>query len=304
MEYKYLGRTKERISAIGIGTWQLDLNEKAAHEIVCSGVDNGINLIDTAEIYGTEGIVGKVLDRIGRDDIHVASKVWPNHFHYQDLIDACNGSLKRLGIKQIWLYQLHYPNYTVPIEDTMSALEHLQKEGKIRHIGVSNFSAKELEDAQAALNHGEVVSNQVEYSILMREHEEDGLVDYCKRNNITLIAYSPLGEGQLYERRNAALLSGLDAIGEPHGKTGTQVALNWLISKKPVVAIPKASSAKHMAENAGAATFNLTEGAIGKVDELSKGFSKRPLMGRHVRKLLKHTTFWHGIAARRYGHDQ
>jgi len=119
-----------------MGTWQLDENSERLAALK-KGLELGDNFVDTAEIYGTEHLVGEAIN--GREDVFIASKVWPAHFSYEGVIKACDASLKRLGVKCIDLYQLHWPNYTIPIEETMSAMEHLQKEGKIRHIGVCKF---------------------------------------------------------------------------------------------------------------------------------------------------------------------
>ncbi len=302
MIFKTLGRTGEKIPAIGMGTWQLGTNSETLAALK-KGLELGDNFIDTAEIYGTEPLVGEAVK--GRDGVFIASKIWPAHFDYDSVLKACDASLKRLGVKCIDLYQLHWPNYTVPIEETMSAMEHLQKEGKIRHIGVSNFNVKEFQEAQACLSHSDIVSNQVEYSIIMREPEADGLIDFCKRENITLIAYSPFGSGALFNTKRRQLLDELAAIGSKYGMTAAQSALVWLIKKEPVVAIPKASTEKHLAENIAAMGKRLKSEEVGEMEQLSNKFRKlhhRPLAGRtFVRKVLKHTTFWHGYAEKKLG---
>ncbi len=256
MEYKRLGKTGEKISAIGIGTWKMGVELKSEVEAIRAAIEKGVNLVDTAEMYGTEHIVREALD--GYEGILVATKVSPNHFHHDDLIRACNASLERLGIREIDLYQLHWPNNSIPIKETMQAMEELVKQGKIRHIGVSNFSVSELKEAQAALKGSEIVSNQVEYSVLVRDPEH-GLLDYCKKERITLIAYSPLARGALFDKKYYELRKKLESIGSKYKKSASQVALNWLIRKEPVVAIPKASNADHAIENAEAASFKLSE---------------------------------------------
>lgn len=256
MEYKTLGNTREKISAIGVGTWKMGINLEEEIKAIRTAIEEGVNLIDTAEMYGTEHIVREAIDEY--DNIFVATKVSPSHFRHDDLIRACNASLERLGVREIDLYQLHWPNLNVPIRETMQAMEELVKQGKIRHIGVSNFSVSELKEARAVLKSNDIVSNQVEYSMLVRDPEE-GLLDYCKREHITLIAYSPLARGALFGKKYDALRKKLDDVGRKYEKSASQVALNWLIRKEPVIAIPKASNAEHARENAEAAGFKLSE---------------------------------------------
>lgn len=188
MEYRELGKTGERISCVGMGTWKLGYNPDAEIAALREGISLGINFIDTAKMYHSEGAVGMA---IKGEDVFIATKVSPDHFAYDDVIKACNRSLKELGIKAIDLYQLHWPNPNIPIKETMRAMEHLAKLGKIRHIGVSNFSVEEMIEAQDALKSEEIVSNQVEYSPFVREIV-DHLGDFCREEKITMIAYSPL----------------------------------------------------------------------------------------------------------------
>ncbi len=254
MIYKELGKTGEKLSSVGIGTWQLGKNPSEEVKAIKTAMKNGVNFIDTAEIYGSEPIVNKALK--GMKGIFVATKVWPAHFHYDDVIRACDKSLKTLGVKQIDLYQLHWPNKFIRIEETMRAMENLVKSGKIRYIGVSNFDKTQLIAAQNAMKREEIVSNQVEYSLMVRDPEEE-LLPYCKKQKISVIAYSPLGHGKLFMGRYKKLFDLLSKIGKDYHKTAAQVALNWLVSKKEVFAIPKAGSVKHAVENAGATSFKL-----------------------------------------------
>ncbi|MEM5802176.1 MAG: aldo/keto reductase, partial [Candidatus Aenigmatarchaeota archaeon] len=261
--------TGEKIPVIGMGTWNLSNDIKNEVEALKFGIKKGMRFIDTAEMYGTEEIVGEAIK--DEDNVFVATKVSPEHFRYNDVIKACNASLKRLGIKQIDLYQLHWPNKFVPIEETMRAMEKLVKEGKIRYIGVSNFSVEETIAAQNALKKNEIVSNQVEYSLLARDIERD-LLPFCEKEKITVIAYSPFAQGHLFDKKYSKLHYELEKIAKKYNKTMAQVTLNWLISKKPVVAIPKASDIKHIEENAGAVGWKLRKEDFEKIDEISKKF--------------------------------
>ena len=266
MEYKFLGKTREKLSEIGIGTWQLGPNREQNIESIHIALDNGVNFIDTAEIYGTEDTVGEVIK--GRKNLFIATKVWATHFRYDDVIKACSNSLKRLGLKQIDLYQLHWPNPSIDIKETMSAMEKLVSENKIRYIGVSNFSKKQLIDAQNAMSKYEIVSNQVKYNVLDRDPEKD-LSDYLRKEKMTLIAYSPLAHGDALKRKYSWLLDELGKIGKRYGKTPAQVMLNWLIMKKGVIPIPKASSPRHMLEDIESADFKLSSPEIKYIDNLT-----------------------------------
>ncbi len=296
MKYKELGRTGEKIPEIGMGSWQLGHGEGQV-EALRAGLDAGCRFIDTAEIYQTEDVVGRAIK--GKKDVFVATKVWPSNLHYDDVIRACDASLKRLGLKQVDLYQIHWPNKTIPIEETMAAMEKLVDDGKIRYIGLSNFSAKEMQEAQDTLKRNTVVSNQVEYSVLVRDVEKE-LLAACKKEHVTLIAYSPFGNGAFFEPRFAPFVEALTRIGAAHGKSASQVAIAWLLEKDPVVTIPKASSKEHVLENIEASGFKLTREELAAIDELCKKYKKSPLVPLHLGSLLKHTTFWHGSIAKRW----
>ncbi|HEY3129420.1 MAG TPA: aldo/keto reductase [Acidobacteriota bacterium] len=260
MEYKELGATGVRLPVIGLGTWQY----KGGVGPLREGIALGACLIDTAESYGTEEIVGKSLRGI-RDQVFVATKISPRHFKHSDVISAADRSLQRLQIDHIDLYQLHWPNCAVPIDETMGAMEDLVDRGKVRFIGVSNFSLVELKQARAVLRKHSIVSNQVRYSLIDRSIEVR-LLTYCRQNNITVIAYSPLARGiqNIKGRDPHGILSKVAAM---TGKTQSQVALNWCISKSPVIAIPKSNSIGHVVENCKASNWRLSAGELRLLDE-------------------------------------
>lgn len=274
MRYGELDKTGKKLSVIGLGTWQLGKNPAKEVKAIKAGIKKGINFIDTAEIYGTEPIVGKAI--AGTEGIFIATKVWPTHFHYNDVIRACDASLERLGVKTIDLYQLHWPNQFIPIDETMRAMEDLVKAGKIRYIGVCNFDREQLANAQKAMKKEKIVSNQVEYSPIVRDPEV-GLLDYCKKQGISLIAYSPLGHGKLFSRAYKPLLDVLSGIGKKHGRTAAQVALNWLVSKEGVFVIPKVSAVDHATEDAEAASFKLEPEEMREIDGASLKFATKSL---------------------------
>lgn len=265
MESIELGKSGEKLPVLGMGTWKLSDDKAKEIETLKEGISMGYRFIDTAEMYGTEGIVGEAAK--ARKGLFIATKVLPRNFHYEDVIKACERSLKELGMKTIDLYQLHWPNKSIPIGETMRAMEKLVEEGKIRHIGVSNYSLEELKEAQAAMKRNEIVSNQIEYSVVVKD-PEGGLSDYCKSEKITIIAYSPLARGAIYSPKYKKVFEGLSEMGLKYGKTVSQVALNWLISKGNVSAIPKASDIAHVTENFGAVGWKLEKKDIARIDSL------------------------------------
>ena len=167
MNQKPLGNTKVMISEIGQGTW----NYSGGIEPLQLGVSLGATHIDTAEMYRTEGDVGKAIEGI-RDKVFLATKVWSDHLSYDGVMSAAEGSMKRLGVKYVDLYMIHWRNPAFPIRETMRAMEDLVKQDKIKHIGVSNFSVDELKEAQASLSSHDIVADQVKYSLDAREIEE------------------------------------------------------------------------------------------------------------------------------------
>ncbi|MCZ6776091.1 MAG: aldo/keto reductase, partial [Ignavibacteria bacterium] len=189
MNHKELGQTAVTVPEIGLGTWRYS----SGVDPLTQGIELGAFLIDTAEHYDNEEMVGQAAKAL-RDRVFIATKVSPQHFSYSDTIKAADQSLKRLRREHIDLYQLHSPNITIPIEETLGALEDLVDAGKVRFIGVSNFCVAELKKAQASMKKYRIVSNQVRYSLIERSIEVE-LLQYCQENHVTTIAYSPLGHG-------------------------------------------------------------------------------------------------------------
>jgi len=193
MRYKILGNTNENVPAVGQGCMgiggYLSRDDSRAESHVTAlktGIELGMNFIDTAEDYGaghSEELVGRAIKGI-RDKVFIATKVSPQNLHSSDLLQSAEGSLRRLGTDYIDLYQIHWPNSQILIEETMSAMTRLLEEGKIRYIGVSNFSLSELKEAQRALPRQKIISTQVEHSLMDRTIEVDTL-PYCERNGIT-----------------------------------------------------------------------------------------------------------------------
>lgn len=256
---KPLAETGVSIPEVGIGTW----NYHGGIGPLQGGVDAGAFFIDTAESYGTETVVGQAVAGI-REQVFIATKVSPERFRFASVLKAADDSLKQLGTDWIDLYQLHWPNDKVPIEETMAAMEQLVTAGKIRFIGVSNFSVAQLKRARDAASKHPIVSNQVCYNIVDRTITGD-LLEYCQTNRITVIAYSPLArdfQSLLECDPNGALAE----MACETGRTIAQVAINWCLCKDGVVAIPKGNSTAHILENCGASGWRLTGEQLGVLD--------------------------------------
>ncbi len=257
---KPLGQTGVALPEVGLGAHLY----RAGPEPLRRGLEAGALFIDTAESYGTEEVVGQAL-RGMRERVFIATKVSPEHFRRADVVKAADGSLQRLRIDCIDLYQLHEPSHTVPIEETMEAMEQLVEAGKVRFIGVSNFSVAEQQRAQRALRKHRIAANQVRYNLVDRTIEE-GLLAYCQAHQVSVIAYSPLARGlpQILDGDPKGVLA---EVARMTGKTVAQVAINWCLCKDGVFAIPRSSSAERIVENCGASDWRLTSDQIRLLDE-------------------------------------
>lgn len=263
MEFKRLDGGVE-IPALGLGTWTIGgshstdkSRDKWAVSVIRSAVELGFTHIDTAEMYGgghCEEIVGEAVKPFQRRDLFITTKVWKDHLKHDDLKAAIRGSLRRLDTEYIDLYLIHWPNPSIPLKETITALEECAREGLTRFIGVSNFSAALMNEARCYLKDERLVANQVEYS-LKHQAPRAELLPYCIENDVTLIAYTPLAKGELARRGHRIL----DELVEKYGKTPGQISLNWLISQDRVVAIPKASKPEHLKDNLGAVGWRLSK---------------------------------------------
>jgi aryl-alcohol dehydrogenase-like predicted oxidoreductase len=312
-----------RLSVIGLGTWQFGSkewgygDEYAQNEtgrILQRALDLGINLVDTAEIYGrgeSERIVGRYLDG-RRNEAFVASKLLPIAPTANYVERHGRASAERLGIDTIDLYQVHWPNPAIPISQQMQGMRRLQGAGVIKAVGVSNFSLARWKAAETALG-SPVLSNQVQYSLVARKPDAD-LVPYAQGNDRLVIAYSPLGMGLLSGRYDAdhppqgtarlnnslflpenlerarPLIAALREIAAAHGATPAQVALAWVVHHDNVVAIPGASSVAQLEANAAAADLELSPDEMGRLTRASDDF--HPVKGvsgisRVIKRRLK-----------------
>ena len=261
MELKPLGNTDVMVPEIGLGVWKY----RGGSESLRRGIELGAFLIDTAEIYGTENAVGQALQG-WRDQAFIATKVSGAHLRHDAVLRAAEASLRKLETDVIDLYQIHWPNRQVPIDETMQAMETLVDRGQVRYIGVSNFSVSDLRQAQAAMQHHPIVANQVLYNLNRRDIERE-LIPFCEEQQITIIAYTPLDDGRLAKRsrlrRSTRVLSDIAAEA---GKTMAQVALNWCTSRPTVIAIPKSDRLDRTEENCGASGWRLSSDQIARLN--------------------------------------
>ncbi|OKH36326.1 aldo/keto reductase [Calothrix sp. HK-06] len=304
MEKRRLGTSDVNITPILMGTWQagkkqwVGIEDADSIKAIRAAVDAGITTIDTAEVYGqghSERIVAEALSDI-RDQVEYATKVFARHLKYNQVIEACENSLKNLKTDYIDLYQIHWPSGAfnteiVPIEETMRALNELKTQGKIRAIGVSNFSRAQLEEAS---QYGRIDSLQPPYSLFWRYVEKDA-APYCVENQISIIAYSPLAQGLLtgkfekghkfeegdnrtdnklfqgenFERALSALEK-LRAVAESHNCTLAQLAIAWLIAQPQSNAIVGARNAEQAVANAKAGTVKLSEQDLQQIDAIGR----------------------------------
>jgi diketogulonate reductase-like aldo/keto reductase len=266
----------ERVPALGQGTWRMGEKKKAHADEVAAlrlGIDLGMTLIDTAEMYGEGGAEKVVADAIAgqRDRVFVVTKVYPHNASRAELPKACERSLKRLRIDAIDLYLLHWRG-DVPLVETVEAFEKLRSEGKIRRWGVSNFDVEDMEELLATENGSSCATNQVLYNLENRETEFD-LLPWSQRNKIPIMAYSPVGHG-----RGLLNNATLKKIAKRHNATPTQIALAWVLRQPGVIAIPKASNEAHVRENAQSTDLDLTKGDLTEIDRaFPPPKSKQPL---------------------------
>jgi diketogulonate reductase-like aldo/keto reductase len=256
-------RSGERVPALGQGTWHMGEDRRHSAEEVAAlklGIELGMTLIDTAEMYGSgksEEIVGEAA-RGQRDKLFIVSKVLPYNASQKGTIEACERSLKRLKTDRIDLYLLHWRG-SVPLAETLAAFTRLQRDGKIRHHGVSNFDLDDMQEWVGLSGGDAVAANQILYN-LQRRGPEWEVIPWCCERRIAIMAYTPLGQGRLLQNR------GLAEIAARHGATPAQVALAWLLSRDGTMVIPKATRAEHVRENRGALDLTLTADDLAAID--------------------------------------
>ncbi len=267
----------ERVPVLGQGTWRMGENKRAHKDEVTAlrlGIELGMTLIDTAEMYGEGGAEKVVADAIEdqRDRVFVVTKVYPHNSSRTELPKACDRSLKRLRIDVIDLYLLHWRERNTQLAETVEAFEKLRTAGKINRWGVSNFDVDDMAELYSVENGKNCAANQVLYNLENREIES-GLLQWSGNNHVAIMAYSPVGHGRgLLE--NATLTE----IARRHEATTSQIALAWVLRQQGLIAIPKASKKEHVRDNARSIEINLTTQDFAYLDrEFPAPKSKQPL---------------------------
>jgi diketogulonate reductase-like aldo/keto reductase len=255
----------KEIPILGQGTWRMgerSSQKQAEIDALRLGLDLGMTLIDTAEMYGEGGaeiVVGEAISG-RRDEVFLVSKFYPHNASYQGVIKACDRSLSRLKTDYLDLYLLHWRG-SVPLSETLKALQHLQQVGKILDYGVSNFDTDDIKEALSFPGGDKIATNQVLYNLMKRGIEWD-LLPWCQERNIPIMAYSPV------EVRAFVNHPKLTAIAAQHNATPTQIALNWLLKQDNIISIPKATNLNHVRENHAALDLNLTQENIEECDRI------------------------------------
>ena len=255
----YVNVQNEKVPALGFGTWQLSGNDCA--QGVAHALSLGYRHIDTAQGYDNEARVGEGLKKSGvsRGDVFLTTKVKPDNFTHDKALSSTRESLNKLGTDYVDLLLLHWPNPDVPLEETLGALLELQRDGAVKHIGVSNFTPSLVEEA---FEIAPVFCNQVEYHPYLAQ---DKLRTQARERGYMLTAYSPVAQGEVMDDE------ALSKIGERHGKNAVQVTLRWLLQQEQVAAIPKASSAEHRESNFDIFDFSLSDDEMQEISDLNKG---------------------------------
>ncbi len=268
----------ESVPQLGQGTWHMGENSRLRKEEVAAlklGLDLGLTLIDTAEMYGNGGAEEMVAEAVQgrRDECFIVSKVLPENSTKAGTIAACERSLKRLKTDRIDLYLLHWRGRP-KLEETLAGFEALIASGAIRSWGVSNFDVDDMDELVALPGGAACGSNQVLYN-LRRRGIEAGLLPWCREHRIPIMAYSPIEQGRLLRDR------ALTAVAIRHRATPAQIALAWVLRQKDMMVIPKATMLEHVRENRAALDIKLTEQDLG---ELNRAFP--PPKGRRPLELL------------------
>ena len=271
MKQKKFGSNGPPVSVIGQGTWYIDRGDRgSAVAALRRGVDLGMTHIDTAEMYDdaepvvAEAIAGR------RDEIFLVSKVLPSNASRRGTITACERSLKRLKTDRLDCYLLHWRG-SYPLDETVAAFEELQRTGKVRSWGVSNFDTDDLNEMLAVAGPGKIACNQVLYHLQERAIEH-AVIPWCETHGVAVVAYSPFGHNDFPQVRSGPGKV-LQGIADAHGASPRQVALGFLTREPHLLAIPKASSAEHAADNAAAGKLVLSDGEIAALD---KAFPRGP----------------------------
>src|SRR5512143_911601 len=255
---------------IGFGTWRIGggssadrAHDKASLAAMRSALELGYTHVDTAEMYGaghSEEIVGRAMRETGtpREKLFIVSKVLPEHLHYDDVLKACDGSLRRLKTDYLDLYLIHWPSRAVPLSESFAALNKLVRDGKVRRLGVSNFGVGLLKQSEE-LSETPILTDQVPYSVNERTYADNGVLGYCREREILLTAYSPVDQGSFKISR------ALKSVAQARNATPHQVALAWLAQQARVITIPMSRNPAQQKENLVAADIILSESELAQL---------------------------------------
>ncbi len=247
----------DELPLVGFGTW--DLSDDEVREVLPVALDHGYTHVDTAEGYQNEGAVGDVLARYDRETLFVTSKVVPSNLHYEDVLDALFSSLDRLGTDYLDLYLIHWPNPTISLRETFLALERLYEEGRVRNVGVSNFSVYQLKFAQK-ISRIPIAVNQVEFHPW---HYTRDLLNYCHNHGIVVEAAAPLARAAVLD--DPVIVD----VAEKYDVTPAQVALKWALTKE-VVVLPKSTNPDHVRSNLDLFGWNLDPEEVSRIDNIER----------------------------------
>lgn len=264
---------------LGQGTWRLGEDQSQHNQevdAIRTGIEKGLTLIDTAEMYGegkSEQLVGEAIKPYNRDDLFLVSKVYPHNAGEQKIFDACDGTLRRLGIEYLDMYLLHWPG-SVPLQETVDCFEDLKRQGKIRNWGVSNFDLEDMQNLLSLRNGENCQTNQVLYHMASRGIEVV-LRDYLRENNIPIMAYCPI-IGQEPELKDKVYHSPtVKQIADTHRISIIQLLLAFVMQQDNTIAIPKAGSADHVSQNVDVFDIQLSEEELALLDEAFPAPEKR-----------------------------
>lgn len=263
---------------LGLGTWEMggrhvadNSQDKKWIDAIVSAIDHGIRHIDTAAVYGgghTERLIGEAIRQVARNDVFITTKVSGDHLQFSEVLKSALDSRRRLGVDQIDMLLLHWPNPRVPLSQTMSAVNKLLEDGVIRYFGLSNFPIELIREA-VLFTDAQIVTNQVEFNLITRNSGsynravESEIIPWCLKNKISITAWRPMAKGA--DLGKYPLIA---QLAEKYDKTPHQIALNWLINKPLMMAIPKMSSPDHIIQNIGATRFVMNADDYGQLDSL------------------------------------
>lgn len=258
---------------IGFGAWSIGGGsypdpslDPASMTALRTALEIGYTHFDTAEAYASghsEELVGRAVRETNttREDLFITTKVSPEHLSYDDVLKSCERSLRHLGMDYIDLYIIHWPGKGVNYEETFRALNQLVRDGKVRHLGVSNFKLKLLKQVQE-YSETPIITNQIPYRLPDKTYVENGVIEYCQQNDIVVTAYSPI------KFRNLSVNKTIQSIAEAHRATPYQIALAWLVAQPRVITIPMSYNPQHIRENFQAADIELTQEEYKTLSEL------------------------------------